>query len=334
MVATAAPFAIDPVTDLVPLPDGAARPRVTVVGSYAVGMTLRTDRFPVGGETRHGTDFDMGPGGKGSNQAIQAARLDADTALVTCIGRDAFGDEALAMYGREGVDTTHVARSDRNTGVGFIVLDGSGQNFIVLDMGANHELTVADVEAAADRIASSGAYLTQFEVPIECALAGLRIARRAGVPAILNPAPARSLPREALADVDILTPNQSELRILLGLAADDPADDLALCRELLAAGVGTVVMTRGEQGALIVRDGDVVAVPSREVEVVDTTGAGDAFNGTLATALASGMPLETAVGRATVAGALACRRLGVVPGLPTAAELGAALDPDQEGSPT
>jgi ribokinase len=301
------------------------QPRVTVVGSYAVGMTLRTDRFPVAGETRHGSDFDMGPGGKGSNQAIQAARLGADTELVTCIGKDSFGDEAMVLFAGEGVGTTHLVRSDRNTGVGFIILDESGQNVIVLDMGANHELTVADVHAAADRIETSGAFLTQFEVPLECALAGLRIARSAGVPAILNPAPARSLPREVLADVDILTPNQTELRILLGRPADDPADDLDLCRQLLDAGVGTVVMTRGAAGALIVRPGDVVAVPSQQVQVVDSTGAGDAFNGTLATFLATGSTLEAAVARATLAGALACLRLGVVPGLPSAAALDAAL---------
>lgn len=301
------------------------QPRVTVVGSYAVGMTLRTDRFPVAGETRHGTDLDMGPGGKGSNQAIQAARLGADVDLVACIGRDGFGDEAIALFERELVGTSHVVRSDRNTGVGFIVLDASGQNCIILDMGANHELTVVDVELASSRIATSGAFLTQFEVPVECALAGLRLARAAGVPAILNPAPARTLPREALADVDILTPNQSELRILLGLDADDPADDLALCRELLAAGVRTVVMTRGAAGALIVGADGVMAVPSRPAVVVDSTGAGDAFNGTLATALARGMTLRSAVERATVAGSLACLRLGVVPGLPTAAELAAAL---------
>ncbi len=301
------------------------QPRVTVVGSYAVGMTLRTDRFPVAGETRHGSDFDMGPGGKGSNQAIQAARLGADTELVTCIGKDSFGDEAMVLFAGEGVGTTHLVRSDRNTGVGFIILDETGQNVIVLDMGANHELTVADVHAAADRIETSGAFLTQFEVPLECALAGLRIARSAGVPAILNPAPARSLPREVLADVDILTPNQTELRILLGRPADDPADDLDLCRQLLDAGVGTVVMTRGAAGALIVRPGDVVAVPSQQVQVVDSTGAGDAFNGTLATFLATGSTLEAAVARATLAGALACLRLGVVPGLPSAAALDAAL---------
>ncbi len=300
-------------------------PRVTVVGSYAVGMTLRTDRFPVGGETRHGSDFDMGPGGKGSNQAIQAARLGADVELVTCVGRDSFGDEALALFQDEHVGTTHLVRSDRNTGVGFIILDGSGQNVIILDMGANHELTVADVDAARSRIEDSGAFLTQFEVPLECALAGLRMARAAGVPAILDPAPARSLAREALADVDIVTPNQTELRILLGLEADDPADDLALCRELLAAGVGTVVLTRGAAGALIVSTEGVIAVPSRPVEVVDSTGAGDAFNGALAASLAAGSSVEDAVRRATVAGALECLRLGVVPGLPTAAALQAAL---------
>lgn len=298
---------------------------MTVVGSYAVGMTIRTDRFPVGGETRHGSDFDMGPGGKGSNQAIQAARLGADVELVTCIGRDSFGDEAMTLYRAERVGTTHLVRSDRNTGVGFIILDATGQNVIILDMGANHELSVADVAAARVRIERSGAFLTQFEVPLECALSGLRIARAAGVPAILNPAPARSLPREALADVDILTPNQSELRILLGLDADDPADDLALCRELLAAGVGAVVMTRGAAGALIVRADGVVAIPSREIEVVDSTGAGDAFNGTLATSLASGTSLDVAVVRATIAGSLACLQLGVVPGLPTAEALEAAL---------
>lgn len=301
------------------------RPLVTVVGSYAVGMTLRTDRFPVAGETRHGSDFDMGPGGKGSNQAIQAARLGADVELVTCIGRDTFGDEALTLYRDEHVGTTHLVRADRNTGVGFIILDASGQNVIILDMGANHELNVAHVEAATGRIEGSGAFLTQFEVPLESALAGLRIARAAGVPAILNPAPARSLPRATLADIDILTPNQSELRILLGLAADDATDDLTLCRELLAAGVGTVVMTRGAAGALIVRGKEVTAIPSREVEVVDSTGAGDAFNGTLATSLASGASLEDAVVRATIAGSLACLQLGVVPGLPTAAALQAAL---------
>ena len=268
----------------------------------------------------------MGPGGKGSNQAIQAARLGADTELVTCIGKDRFGDEAHGPFAGEGVGTTHLVRSDRNTGVGFIILDATGQNVIVLDMGANHELTVADVHAARDRIESSGAFLTQFEVPLECALAGLRIARSAGVPAILNPAPARSLPREVLADVDILTPNQTELRILLGRPADDPADDLDLCRQLLDAGVGTVVMTRGAAGALIVRPEECRSpCPASRCRSSIPRVPGMPSTAPWPPSLAAGSTLEAAVARATLAGALACLRLGVVPGLPSAAALDAAL---------
>jgi ribokinase len=297
---------------------GSARPIVTVVGSYAVGMTLRTDRIPVPGETRHGSDFDLGPGGKGSNQAIQAARLGADVELITSIGRDRFGDEALAMYAQEGVGTRHLRRVDRSTGVGFIILDAAGQNVIVLDMGANHELRPDHVESAADRIAASGAVLTQLEVPLDCALTALRLGRAAGVLTILNPAPARPIPAADLAGIDIVTPNHGELRILQGLPADAPGDDVELCRRLLSAGVGTVVLTRGEQGALIVRPDGELAVPSHRVEVVDSTGAGDAFSGTLATSLAAGLTLEAAARRAAAAGALACTRLGVVPSLATA----------------
>lgn len=296
----------------------AARPVVTVVGSYAVGMTLRTDRIPVAGETRHGSDFDLGPGGKGSNQAIQAARVGADVELLTCVGRDRFGDDAFALYAREGVGVTYARRGDRSTGVGFIILDAAGQNIIVLDMGANQELTPAHVEAARERIAASGAVLTQLEVPLDVALATLRLARQAGVTSVFNPAPARAIPATAFADIDIVTPNHGELRILQGLPADAQADDRELCRRLLAAGVGTVVLTRGEQGALIVRPDGELAVPSHVVDVVDSTGAGDAFSGTLATSIASGMGLEAAVRRAAAAGALACTKLGVVPGLATA----------------
>jgi len=296
----------------------AARPVVTVVGSYAVGMTLRTDRIPVAGETRHGSDFDLGPGGKGSNQAIQAARVGADVELLTCVGRDRFGDDAFALYAREGVGVTYARRGDRSTGVGFIILDAAGQNVIVLDMGANQELTPAHVEAARERIAASGAVLTQLEVPLDVALATLRLAREAGVTTVFNPAPARAIPATAFADIDIVTPNQGELRSLQGLPADAEADDRELCRRLLAAGVSTVVLTRGEQGALIVRPDGELAIPSHVVDVVDSTGAGDAFSGTLATSIASGMGLEAAVRRAAAAGALACTKLGVVPSLATA----------------
>ena len=293
------------------------RPVVTIVGSFAVGLTLRADRFPVAGETVIGRDFDQGPGGKGSNQAVQAARLGADVEFVGLVGDDAFAAIARELYRREGVGTRYLGVvPGRNTGVGFIVLNREGENCIVLDPGANTCLEPAHVERARPRIEASDVLLTQLEIPVAAAVHALRLARAAGVTAILNPAPARPVPLEELALADIVTPNETELRILLGLAPDDPSDSLDLCRRLLDAGVRTVVLTRGARGALVVEAGGVAEVPAFPVPVVDTTGAGDAFSATLAVSLAEGRPLVEAVRRAAAAGALACTALGVIPALP------------------
>jgi ribokinase len=295
---------------------------ITVLGSFAVGLTLRAERFPVRGETLVGRDFDQGPGGKGSNQAVQIARLGGDVAFVGVIGTDAFGDMAVRLYAEEGVDTTYLVRtSARNTGLGFIVLDAAGDNFIILDPGANALFAPEHVDRAAERLRASRVVLAQLEIPLATALYGLRAGHRAGAISILNPAPAAPVPAEALADIDLVTPNHGELRILLGRHPDDPTDSRDLCAELLRAGVRTIVLTQGAQGALIVRADGHLHVPSPPVDVVDTTGAGDAFSGTLAASLAAGAPLETAVRRAAIAGALACTRLGVVPALPTRAQL-------------
>lgn len=295
-----------------------SQPEVTVVGSFAVGLTLRADRLPVAGETLIGRDFDQGPGGKGSNQAVQLARLGARATFVGLVGRDAYAAVAHRLYADEGVDTRYLATTtERNTGLGFIVLDADGENFIVLDPGANELLTERHVSAAAQQIARSDALVTQLEIPTDTAAAALREAKRAGVPSILNPAPARPLDPAILAAADVITPNETELRILLGLPANDSTPSEDLCARLLDAGVGTVVLTQGPRGALVVTAGDTLAVPAFAVEVVDTTGAGDAFTGTLAYCLASGMELGAATRHAAAAGALACRRLGVVPALPT-----------------
>jgi ribokinase len=299
------------------------RPRLTVVGSFAVGLTLRAPRFPVAGETLLGTDFDMGPGGKGSNQAVGAARLGADSHLVAVIGTDLFGNVAVKLYAEEGVGTAHLRRTgERNTGVGFITLNAAGQNHIVLDMGANHLLSPADVDQAEDLIASSQAVLSVLEIAPETAAHALQLGRQHGVTTLLNPAPAQPLDDALLRLVDVLTPNDSELRLLCGRAPDDPADTLALARELQQRGVRDVVVTLGEQGALIVTaGGEAHHVPGQPVNVVDTTGAGDAFTCALATALAEGEPLITAVRFGTFAGALACTKLGVIPALPRRAEV-------------
>jgi ribokinase len=306
-----------------------SRPRITVVGSFAVGLTMRAARFPVAGETLLGTDFDMGPGGKGSNQAVGSARLGAEVELVAVIGQDLFGDLALELYQRESVGITHLRRTaERNTGVGFITLNAAGENHIVLDMGANHLLSAEDVDLAEPLIARSDAVLSVLEINPATAAHGLRLARRHGAITILNPAPAQPLGDDLLSVVDVLTPNESELRILSGLPPDDPTDILELARGLLARGVRHLVVTRGSQGALVISaSGDAAqAVAGVPVTVVDTTGAGDAFTCALGVALAEagaadGASVLAAVRFAVYAGALACTRLGVVPALPTRAEV-------------
>ena len=296
---------------------------ITVVGSFAVGLTIRAPRFPVAGETLIGSDFDLGPGGKGSNQAVGAARLGAESHLVAMIGADSFGQMALDLYLREMVDATHVSRtSERNTGVGFITLNAAGENNIVLDMGANHLLAPEHVDQAEDLIAHSDAVLSVLEINTATAARAMTLARRHNVISILNPAPAQALDDELLAGVDVLTPNESELRILSGLTPDAPADTLELAHGLQRRGVRRLVVTRGSQGALVVdADGGVRQVAGRPVAVVDTTGAGDAFTSALAVALAERRPLLEAVRFAACAGALACTRLGVIPALPSRAEV-------------
>jgi ribokinase len=295
----------------------AERPRITVVGSFAVGMTIRAPRFPVKGETLPGSDFDMGPGGKGSNQAVGAARLGAESHLVAAIGPDALGQIARDLYVREGVGAGHLREvADCSTGVGIITLDAHGDNHIVIDLGANLRLSPADVVAAEQLIASSAVVNAVLEIPLDTTAHALELARRHGALALLNPAPAQPLPDSLLRHVDVITPNESELRILMGLAPDAGADTLALARALQGRGVGIVVVTRGAQGALVVGAGEPLAVPGVAVDVVDTTGAGDAFSSALAVALGEGHPLAQAVAFACCAGALACTRLGVIPALP------------------
>ena len=296
--------------------------KVTVVGSFLVGLTLRAERFPAPGETVIAGDFDQGPGGKGSNQAVQAARMGADVEFVGAVGSDDFGLMAEKLFAAEGVGTRHLRRIvELNTGLGFIILDRAGENRILIDPGATAALSVDDLDAASDGIGSSEVVITQLEIPAELAAAGLRIARTAGATTILNPAPAQQLAPEVLGDVDVLTPNQIEARMLAGLDAEDPSDDLDVCHLLLERGVSCVILTRGASGATIVRADGREHVEPFPVEVVDSTGAGDAFNGTLAASLSNGDSLAASARRAAAAGALACTELGVIPSLPHAADV-------------
>lgn len=293
-------------------------PKITVVGSYVVGMTIRAPRFAVVGESLIGTDFDMGPGGKGSNQAIGAARLGAQVNLLEKIGKDIFAQEALKFYASEGMDSKYIIQDPESyTGVAFITLNQAGENLIVVDVGANDQLSSEDVDVFQPVIADSDVVMSILEIRAEPAARAMALGREAGAITILNPAPARPLPESIYKDIDVLTPNETELKILLGIAPDEPGDVIELARAIQKRGVGSVVVTRGEAGALVVHsDGSVTEIPGIEVDVVDTTGAGDAFNAALGTALGEGRTLTEAARFAVVAGGLCCTKLGVIPALP------------------
>jgi ribokinase len=292
------------------------RPVITVVGSFAVGMTMRTSRMPVFGETLFGSDFDMGPGGKGSNQAVGVARLGAESYFAAIIGEDKLGDIAVDLYRREGVNTRYLQRTTaRATGVGFIILNHKGENGIILDMGANNLMDAAWVDGIEPQIARSSIVMSVLEIPVAAAARAMSLGKKHGVRTILNPAPASRLDDDVLRQIDYLTPNETELRILMGLAPDDPTPTADLARELRQRSSGVLIVTRGEHGALVLTSDEMVEVPGVSVDVVDTTGAGDAFNAGLAVALAEGKSLLEAVKYATCAGAIACTRLGVIPSL-------------------
>jgi ribokinase len=299
--------------------------KIIVVGSFAVGMTIRASKLPIFGETMLGSDFDMGPGGKGSNQAVATARLGARSSLLAMVGTDKLASIATDLYAAEGVDASLVMpRAERPTGVGFIILNAKGENFIILDMGANELLDAAAVDAAEAEIAASDVVMTVLEAPTAAAVRAMELGRKHGKTTILNPAPARGLPASLFESVDYLTPNESELRILLDLPADDPRSSQELAAELRRRGVRNVVTTLGRDGAMILTDTLNMRVPAIEVDVTDTTGAGDAFNSGLAVALAEGRDLVEAVRYGVACGGIACTKLGVIPSLPAREQADAA----------
>jgi ribokinase len=292
-------------------------PRITVVGSYATGLTMKVERMPSTGETVLGSGYRIDYGGKGSNQAVACARLGAQVSFVARIGQDSFADMALGLYRKEGVQTQYVLRTaNAPTGVGFIVVErASGHNCITIDPGANELLTREDIAASRPAF-DCAVVLSQLEIPVAAAEAAMAAGRAHGAITILNPAPVRPLPASILQLVDILTPNQVEAKVLGGLSPDAIIEPGYVARQLLQGGVKHVVMTLGEKGALLVTAESQQYFPAIQVTAIDTTGAGDAFNAGLGVALASGASLEDAVRLAVITGGLAVRREGVIPSLP------------------
>lgn len=301
---------------------------VAVVGSYGVGMTMRMPRLPVAGETLLGGEYRSGHGGKGSNQAVAASRLGAEVTLLTAVGDDAIGRAAREMWAAEGVDATATITAPAATMVGMILVEPSGENRIVIATGALDHLTPRHVQDFAPQLAAADIAVVSLEIPMATAVAALRAAHEAGTRTLLNPAPAQPIPDEAWSNVDLLTPNRTEAAILLGLPPDaaGPAEELA--RQLHERGGATIVLTLGAEGALICDAGGltpVAAVPP--AEVVDTTGAGDAFTAALAVELAGGGSVPGAVAFAARVGAFAVAHHEVFPGLPRRTDLDTEPDP-------
>lgn len=293
-------------------------PRIVVVGSYNAGFTMEVPRIPVPGETVLGSEFEAGAGGKGSNQAIGAARLGADAAFVGRVGEDRYADEAIELWEREGVDAGAVERTaGTHTGAGIVVVDEDGENAIAVAPGANAELDAADVRDAAAEIERADVVLAQLEIEDEPVREAARIADESDVPFVLNPAPARELPEELIERADYLTPNETEARILDGRAPDADADEEAVADALLDRGATAVLTTLGADGALLATEDGYDRVPAPAVDPVDTTGAGDAFNAAFAVALGEGRDPVAAARFACRAGSAACTAFEVIPALPS-----------------
>lgn len=290
------------------------RPRVVIVGSANMDLVAAAPRVPRPGETVLGGEFRVVQGGKGANQAVAAARLDAEVTLVARVGGDDFGRELLAGLSLAGVRCDHVAvTAGVSSGVALIVVGADGQNAICVVPGANGRLTVEDVEAAAPAIAEAKVCVVQLEIPMPTVLAALDIARRSGVETIVDPAPAPADPPAALLHADVLTPNETEAATLLGTSGGAAAET---ARQLRRRGCGAVVLKRGADGAFVCDASGEAAFAPPAVEVVDTTGAGDAFTAALAVARAGGATLAEAARFAVAAGSVACTRFGAQPSMP------------------
>lgn len=305
---------------------------VVVAGSINQDLVIRSPRIPVPGESVIGHDLSYVRGGKGANQAVACARLGATTHFIGRVGSDPFGEGLIAGLIENGVDTSLTRRDPHAaSGVAVITIDESGENAIVVAPGANARCDACDIPAELPR--NTGALLCQLETSLPFVEAALRAGRRAGALTILDAAPAPSTPLgdPILSLVDLLTCNETEARTLLGMAPDEDASDETLADALATLGPATLVLKLGENGGLALREGQRVRVGPPHVQVVDTTGAGDAFTGALAVALTQGFDLADSLAFAVHAGSLACTVLGAQPSMPSRAQVEQSLAPNRDG---
>ena len=295
--------------------------RILVIGSSNTDMTIKCASLPLPGETVLGGEFITGPGGKGANQAVAAARLGGDVVFVCKVGKDNFGDKAVEGYAKEGIDTSGILRSDLPSGVALIFVDGKGENSIGVAPGANGDISVEDIESVADLIRSAGVVLLQLEIPVPSVLRAAQIAREAGAYVILNPAPACNLPDEIYPCISLITPNRTETAAITGIEITDDYSAREAVRCLLAKGVGEVALTMGGGGSLIYSRGMFNHIAAMKVDAVDTTAAGDTFCGAIAVAIAEGKNLGESAVFATKASALTVQKMGAQSSIPYRKEI-------------
>lgn len=279
--------------------------RVTIVGSYIVALVMDVERIPLEGETLVGSNFHTTHGGKGSNMAVCASRLGAATSFVGKVGRDSYGEKFLELLKKEVVDGSSVLHSETlPTAVGFIVFSRKGTNFIVIDTAANGDFSADDILLQQAALSAADVCLAPLEIPLQTAMKAAEIAAAAGRKFILNPAPAVDLRGIDLSPVFAMTPNEREGRVCLGLRADDPIPDYEVAERLLMLGVEHVMLTRGEKGVLWASASGLQVVAALPVQVVDTVGAGDAFNAGLAVGLSEGRATLDAIALGVTAASL------------------------------
>lgn len=300
---------------------------VVVIGSSNTDMVIRLDRLPRPGETVIGGEFNMAAGGKGANQAVGASRAGGHVTMVACLGRDMFGNQAIDGFKKDGINTDFIVRdADAKSGVALICVDKkTGENSIAVASGANGHLSVKDMENARKAIARADVVIMQLEIPLAVVEAAATLASKAGVRIILNPAPAQHLTDALLKQVSIFTPNEIEAEFYTGIKVKTLADAARACDELISRGIETVIITLGARGSFVATKNEKKLVPSFKVTPVDTTGAGDIYNGALAVALGEGQSIFEAALFANAAGALAATRLGAQPSAPKRDEIDALL---------
>ena len=298
---------------------------ISILGIFVADLTFRTERMPNKGETYIGNSFKLGPGGKGSNQAVAARRAGAETMFITKIGKDTFGEMAMKLYADEGINSKYVWEiPDMSTGAASIVVnEETGDNAIIVVPGAADAMVPDDLDTAEAGIADCAFFMASLEVPIPVMQHGLEVAKRNGVPTILNPAPAAILPDEVYGLSDYFTPNETEAAILAGIPVVTIEDAEEAAKIFLQRGIDTVVITLGEKGAYVRNSVINQHVPAFDMggKVLETTGAGDAFNGGFAYALAEGMSLIEAVRFGSATAAISVTRLGTAPAMPVNSEI-------------